>query len=333
MSAPAAERAADGVRTLIERLEGRIRGYGERALVAFSGGVDSSVVLALAARALGPGEVEAVTAISPSYPAGELRVAVETASELGVAHRSVETHEVEREAYARNDELRCYHCKAELYAVLGQIARSAVPDTAVLAGANADDLDEFRPGIWAGERAGIRNPLLDASVGKATFGRSLGSSGSASPTSPRSHVCPRAWSSGSASRQSFWLGSMRPKGSCARSGSTWSAFATAAGSRRSRFLPPRSIGSSSIPRSAACSARSQRSAGTTCGSTRRAIGLAARSRAEDDPSRSMSFGKLTRLTQRCLCTNGRRRPLSGRRRRRSRSRGAGVPGREAPCWS
>ena len=168
MSAPAAERAAGSVRTLIERLEGRIRGYGERALVAFSGGVDSSVVLALAARSLGPGEVEAVTAISPSYPAGELRVAVETASELGVAHRSVETHEVEREAYARNDELRCYHCKAELYAVLGQIARNAVPDTAVLAGANADDLDEFRPGIWAGERAGIRNPLLDASVGKAT---------------------------------------------------------------------------------------------------------------------------------------------------------------------
>jgi len=168
MSAPAAERAADGVRTLIERLEGRIRGYGERALVAFSGGVDSSVVLALAARALGPAWVEAVTAISPSYPAGELRMAAKTASDLGVSHRSVETHEVDREAYARNDEMRCYHCKAELYAVLGQIARNAVPDTAVLAGANADDLDEFRPGIWAGERAGIRNPLLDAAVGKAT---------------------------------------------------------------------------------------------------------------------------------------------------------------------
>ena len=177
MSAPAAERAADGVRTLIERLEDRIRGYGERALVAFSGGVDSSVVLALAARALGPAKVEAVTAISPSYPLGELRVAAETASELGVAHRSVETHEVEREAYARNDELRCYHCKAELYAVLGQIARSAVPDTAVLAGANADDLDEFRPGIWAGERAGIRNPLLECAVGKSAvreIARTLG---------------------------------------------------------------------------------------------------------------------------------------------------------------
>lgn len=136
--------------------------------MAFSGGVDSSVVLALAARAIGPTRVEAVTAISPSYPAGELNVAAETASDLGVAHRSVDTHEVDREAYARNDELRCYHCKAELYGALGQIVRTAVADIAVLAGANADDLSEFRPGIWAGERAGIRNPLLDETVDKRT---------------------------------------------------------------------------------------------------------------------------------------------------------------------
>jgi uncharacterized protein len=165
------------VAVMIRDLEDRIRGYGDRALVAFSGGVDSSVVLALAARALGPDRVEAVTAISPSYPAGEIRVAAETASDLGVAHRSVWTHEVEREAYARNDELRCYHCKAELYGVLGRLVRTAIPDTVVLAGANADDLDEFRPGIWAGERAGIRNPLLEASVGKGTvrsIARTLG---------------------------------------------------------------------------------------------------------------------------------------------------------------
>jgi pyridinium-3,5-biscarboxylic acid mononucleotide sulfurtransferase len=167
----------DRVAAMIRDLEDRIRGYGDRALVAFSGGVDSSVVLALAARALGPDRVEAVTAISPSYPAGEMQVAAETASDLGVAHRSVRTHEVEREAYARNDELRCYHCKAELYGVLGRLVRTAIPDTSVLAGANADDLDEFRPGIWAGERAGIRNPLLEASVGKRTvrsIARALG---------------------------------------------------------------------------------------------------------------------------------------------------------------
>jgi len=153
--------------TVREALERRIRSYGDRALVAFSGGVDSSLVVALAARALGPRSVTAVTAISPSYPAGELEVAVRVAAELRVAHRTVETHEVEREAYVRNDEMRCYHCKAELYATLGAIASSAGHGIAVLAGANADDLDDFRPGLWAGERAGIRNPLLEERVGKA----------------------------------------------------------------------------------------------------------------------------------------------------------------------
>lgn len=149
-----------------EALERRIRSHGDRALVAFSGGVDSSLVVALTARALGPGSVTAVTAVSPSYPAGELDIAARTANELGVAHRTVRTREVEREAYARNDEMRCYHCKAELYAVLGAIVSSAGPGTAVLAGANADDLDDFRPGLWAGERAGIRNPLLEEGIGK-----------------------------------------------------------------------------------------------------------------------------------------------------------------------
>jgi uncharacterized protein len=153
--------------TVREALELRIRSYGHRALVAFSGGVDSSLVVALAARALGPRSVTAITAISPSYPAGELEVAARVAADLRVAHRTVETSEVEREAYARNDEMRCYHCKAELYASLGAIASRARDGIAVLAGANADDLDEFRPGLWAGERAGIRNPLLEERVGKA----------------------------------------------------------------------------------------------------------------------------------------------------------------------
>lgn len=81
-------------------------------------------------------------------------------------HRTIETHEVEREAYLRNDALRCFHCKAELYGVLDRIAATAGSTTAVLAGANADDVGEFRPGLWAGERAGIRNPLLERSLGK-----------------------------------------------------------------------------------------------------------------------------------------------------------------------
>lgn len=157
---------APDVASAVARVEGRIRGYGPRAVVAFSGGVDSSVVLALAARALGTAAVEAVTALSPSYPSGELELAARTAAALGVVHRTVRTQEVEREAYARNDELRCFHCKAELYAVLGRIAREA-GGAVVLAGAIADDLGDLRPGLRAGERAGVRNPLLEEGLGKA----------------------------------------------------------------------------------------------------------------------------------------------------------------------
>ena len=160
-----------------EAIEHRIGSYGRVAVVAFSGGVDSSVVTALAAEALTPRRVTAVTAVSPSYPAGELEGAASVASDIGVEHRVVRTHEVDREAYATNDELRCYHCKAELYATLSTIARDAGDETTVLAGANADDLDDFRPGLWAGERAGIRNPLLEEHVRKPTvreIARALG---------------------------------------------------------------------------------------------------------------------------------------------------------------
>jgi uncharacterized protein (TIGR00268 family) len=128
--------------------------------------VDSSVVLALAARSLGADGVVAVTAVSPSYPAGELEAAATVAADLGVLHRVVHTHEVEREAYARNDAVRCYHCKAELYATLSRVVSSAPAGAVVLAGANADDLGDVRPGLWAGERAGVRNPLLEEGVGK-----------------------------------------------------------------------------------------------------------------------------------------------------------------------
>src|SRR5262249_31777949 len=79
---------------LLERLEVRVRCYGANGvLVALSGGVDSAVVTAISARALGPANVNAVTAVSPSYPAGELEAAGELASEIGVAHRVIETYE------------------------------------------------------------------------------------------------------------------------------------------------------------------------------------------------------------------------------------------------
>jgi len=134
--------------------------------VAFSGGVDSAVVLALSARALGPDRVAAVTAISPSYPAGELEQARAVAQSLGVAHRNVRTNELDREEYARNDPSRCYHCKVELYRVLEPIT-TAHDNATIVTGANADDANEFRPGLIAGDRFRVRSPFLEAAIGKS----------------------------------------------------------------------------------------------------------------------------------------------------------------------
>jgi uncharacterized protein len=157
------------VEELIERAADRIRSYRRPgAVVAFSGGVDSGTVLALAARALGPARVSAVTAVSPSYPEGELEVARTVARAIGVHHRTVQTQEVDREAYARNDAMRCFHCKTELYATLEALSAEASSDVVVLSGANADDLVDFRPGLMAAEGFGVRSPLLEERIGKAS---------------------------------------------------------------------------------------------------------------------------------------------------------------------
>jgi pyridinium-3,5-biscarboxylic acid mononucleotide sulfurtransferase len=154
---------------VIAALESAIGSYGgRRAVVAFSGGVDSTVVTALAARSLGPGAVTAVTAVSPSYPAGELEAAQEVAASLAVEHRTVRTYEVDRDAYARNDAMRCFHCKTELYATIGKLVSDLSGNgTVVLAGANADDAQDFRPGLDAARQRGVRNPLLELGVGKS----------------------------------------------------------------------------------------------------------------------------------------------------------------------
>ena len=152
----------------VDRVVARIRGYGEpRAVVAFSGGVDSSVVTAVAARALGSRAVTAATAVSPSYPAGELEQARALAAAIGVRHRVVHTDEVEREAYARNDADRCFHCKAEVYATLRRLAAAEAADgVALLSGTNADDALDDRPGLRAAGPFGVRDPLLEEGATK-----------------------------------------------------------------------------------------------------------------------------------------------------------------------
>lgn len=153
----------------LDRAERKIRDYRvDKVLVAFSGGVDSAVVMAVAARVLGPASVTAVTAVSSSYPAGELDAARSVAAAVGVRHLVVETNEVTKEAYARNDVNRCFHCKMELYATLDRLrAQASTTGAIVLAGANADDATDFRPGGRAAEIKGVRNPLLEAGLTKA----------------------------------------------------------------------------------------------------------------------------------------------------------------------
>jgi uncharacterized protein len=135
-------------------------------LVAFSGGVDSGVVLAAAVRALGTDRVVAATAISPSLPAGERVAAAEFVASLGVRHEQPRTDELSREGYRANAGDRCAFCKAELVDVLTPLAaRLGIAD--VVTGTNADDLRAgFRPGIRAAAERGAWAPLARAGMTK-----------------------------------------------------------------------------------------------------------------------------------------------------------------------
>src|SRR5436305_4496352 len=106
-------RGRRGSSSMVERLESRIAELGS-AIVAFSGGVDSSLVAALALRALGDRAL-AITAVSPALATGELEGAQRVAAAIGITHRLITTDELAREEYRRNDRFRCYHCKTELY--------------------------------------------------------------------------------------------------------------------------------------------------------------------------------------------------------------------------
>src|SRR5436190_3705806 len=134
------------------------------AVVAFSGGADSALVAAMAGRTLGDRAL-AVTAVSPSLPPGELSDARAFARDLGIRHRSVRTHEVERDAYLANGTDRCFHCKAELYDVLWVVAREERMGS-VVSGANLDDLGDFRPGLRAAAERDVRHPLVEAGLTK-----------------------------------------------------------------------------------------------------------------------------------------------------------------------
>jgi pyridinium-3,5-biscarboxylic acid mononucleotide sulfurtransferase len=136
-------------------------------LVAFSGGVDSSVVLAAAVRASGPARVTAMTATSAAVPAAELASARDFCAGLGVAHEVVATGELDVAGYRDNGPTRCYFCKSTLLSAALHLARSR--GIAVVAtGTNASDVAAgFRPGIRAGAERGVRTPLAELGLDKA----------------------------------------------------------------------------------------------------------------------------------------------------------------------
>ena len=166
---------SDGVpRAKYERLLELLREL-ESVVVAFSAGVDSTLLARAARDALGDRAL-LVTADSESYPAGELEEARRLARLIGLRHVVVRTEELAHPEYARNGARRCFFCKEELFAKLAPLAQREGA-RAVVYGANVDDLGDHRPGMQAAREAGVRAPLIDAGLTKAeirALSRALG---------------------------------------------------------------------------------------------------------------------------------------------------------------
>jgi pyridinium-3,5-biscarboxylic acid mononucleotide sulfurtransferase len=162
-----------------------LRTYGSCA-VAYSGGLDSTVLAKAAHLALGDHAV-AVTGTSPSMPSDQLDEAKRLARKIGIRHEIVATGELAVAAYYTNDADRCYHCKNELFACVEEVAQRA--NVAVIVeGSNRDDLNDYRPGLKAVKECNVRSPLIECELTKAEV-RALAEAWKLSPADKPASPC------------------------------------------------------------------------------------------------------------------------------------------------
>ena len=147
----------------------------QSVIVAYSGGIDSSLVLKVAHDELRQNAL-AVTAVSPTFPSIELEAAKRVATEIGACHEVVQTDQLEIPEFTKNDAARCFHCKTDLYELL-EALRQGRGTAQMVDGTNLDDLEDDRPGIRAARQWGVRSPLVEAELSKTeirTLARDLG---------------------------------------------------------------------------------------------------------------------------------------------------------------
>jgi pyridinium-3,5-biscarboxylic acid mononucleotide sulfurtransferase len=134
-------------------------------LVAFSGGVDSTFLLAVAKQVLGD-RMMAVTAVSETFPTREVQLASKLAKQIGVKHLKIQINELENADFVKNDFTRCFHCKNNLYTQLKELVKKYGDVYTIVDGSNMDDLGEYRPGLKAARQLGVRSPLQEAGLYK-----------------------------------------------------------------------------------------------------------------------------------------------------------------------